>query len=534
MFDVQRCQQPVLHPEYSQWQCPVWQPEQPALALLRQAARRSLVQAAERWTAALPGTRQQHTTHWLTGNPDSQPLVLTGHQPVVFHAGLAFKYAVTEQFAAAHSAIGVAILIDTDEGDAGRFPVPSVPADGLPEATTPDTTPDTAPWPALATQHISWTAPDHAGAGQSSGRLLGTGLLASAQQRALVTQQVQQWLISAGCQSSLAGFLQAAESYAALPDSGLTTAVANTVVRRQAGIGGRLLELPLSLVCGLPEVVRFLSGLLNRAGQFVQAYNESLQQYRQQQGIRNAANPFPDLRISAAGDGHELPLWLVDLSGGQRHVAWLWRRAGQQWLGTESGPDVELWPGLEAESMLSLRLRGQQLVPRGGLISALLRLLFADLFVHGLGGGKYDPAVDVLIRRWWGEASPGFVTASASRYLFPQLRAELQRLRAFADSQRDLQYNPDRFLGRGIFSAACEQRLVELLQSRAEYLLQLQQRRERGEGGRDVGIQLQRLTEQLRATATADIAPQLQALQQLPTATAEQLESRLWPWYFLD
>ena len=113
-------------------------------------------------------------------------------------------------------------------------------------------------------------------------------------------------------------------------------------------------------------------------------------------------SPFPDLRISAAGDGHELPLWLVDLSGGHRHVAWLWRRAGQQWLGTESGPDVELWPGLEAESMLSLRLRGQQLVPRGGLISALLRLLFADLFVHGLGGGKYDPAVDVLIRRWWG------------------------------------------------------------------------------------------------------------------------------------
>jgi hypothetical protein len=49
-----------------------------------------------------------------------------------------------------------------------------------------------------------------------------------------------------------------------------------------------------------------------------------------------------------------------------------------------------------------------------------------------------------------------------------------------------------------------------------------------------VGIRLQRLTEELRATATSDIAPQLQALQQLPPATAEQLESRLWPWYFLD
>lgn len=534
MFDMQRCQQPVLQPDYSQWQCPVWQPEQPALARLRQAARRSLVQAAERWTAALPGTRQQHTAHWLTGNPDTQPLVLTGHQPVVFHAGLAFKYAITEQFAAAHGAIGVAILIDTDEGDAGRFPVPSVPSDGRHEATTPGATPDTSPWPALRTQHISWTAPDHAGAGQGSSRLLGTGLLAAAQQRALVTQQVQQWLISAECQSSVEGFVQAAEDYAALPDTGLTTAVANTVVRRQAGIGGRLLELPLSLICGLPEVVRFLSDLLHRAGQFVQAYNESLQQYRQQQGIKNAANPFPDLRISVAGDGHELPLWLVDLSVGQRQVAWLWRREGQQWLGTESGPDVELWPGLAAESILSLRLRGLQLVPRGGLISALLRLLFADLFVHGLGGGKYDPAVDVLIRRWWGEESPGFVTASASRYLFPQLRAELQRLRSFADRQRELQYNPDRFLGRGIFSAACEQRLADLLQSRVELLTQLQQRREQGQGGRDVGIRLQRLTEELRATATSDIAPQLQALQQLPPATAEQLESRLWPWYFLD
>jgi flagellar biosynthesis chaperone FliJ len=213
-------------------------------------------------------------------------------------------------------------------------------------------------------------------------------------------------------------------------------------------------------------------------------------------------------------------------------VVWLWHRDGQRWLGTESGVEVELCAGLEAESLLSLRWKGQQLVPRGGLISALLRLLFADLFVHGLGGGKYDPAVDELIRVWWGEHPPGFAVASASHYLFGEQRAELLRLREFAGRQRELQYNPDRFLGQSIFTEQAEQRLRALLAEKEVLVSELQRRRSAGMSAAEIGTQLQRLTERLRETAGADLQPQLQVLQQLSDETLQQLENRQWPWYY--
>lgn len=522
MFDLTDSDAPILQPELSQWRCEPRQPLNTDLQRLRQSARRSLVSAALRFTSALPG-HTDTSADWLTGDPDACPLVLTGHQPVVFHPGLAFKYQVTEQFAASSGAIAVAIQIDTDEGDAGLFAAPAAVDDqaaaggGL--------------WAALTQRRASWVA----GSGESVG-LLGTGQLGSVEQREHVAEQVQRWLISAGCPAAAGSFASVAGWYRQLPASGVSMAVANTVVRRRAGIGSRLLELPLSAVCGLPEVVRFLCGVLRRAEEFFGAYNQALQGFRQQQGIRNAANPFPDLHRVSEGDGrgerYELPLWLVDLAGGKRQVVWLWHRDGQRWLGTEFGVEVELWAGLEAESILSLRLRGQQLVPRGGLISALLRLLFADLFVHGLGGGKYDPAVDELIRVWWGEFPSGYVVASASKYLFAEQRAELLRLREFAGRQRELQYNPDRFLGQSIFSEQAEQRLRELLDAKAVLVTELQRRRTAGQAAQDIGTQLQRLTERLRATAAADLQPQLQVLQQLSDETLQQLESRQWPWYY--
>ncbi len=521
MFDLTDSENPILQPELSQWRCVPWRPADVGLQQLRQSARRSLVQAARQFTAALPG-HSETSADWLVEDPDTQPVVLTGHQPVVFHSGLAFKYQVTEQFVRSAGATGVAVQIDTDEGDAGQFGIPAGVAEPAGAVA--------GLWRALTQRRFTWTAQ---AAGGAAAGLLGSGQLCSVAERERLLQQVQRCLRSAGSEGAAESFGQAGGSYLELPESGVSVSQANTVVRRRGGIGAGLLELPLSWICGLPEVLRFLCGVLQRAEDFFGAYNGALQRFRQQQGIRNAANPFPDLRFVAGADGErwELPLWLVDLPRGERRVVWLWRRAGQRWLGVESGGESELWPGLEAEAVWSLRLRGLQLIPRGGLISALLRLLFADLFVHGLGGGKYDPAVDELIRSWWGEDPPGFAVASASRYLFAEQRAELLRMREFAGRQRELQYNPDRFLGQSIFSEQGERGLRGLLAEREFLVSELRRRRAAGEGAQDIGTQLQRLTERLRAAAIADLQPRLQVLQQLSDETVQQLENRQWPWY---
>ena len=81
---------------------------------------------------ALPSNQQK----LLTGDPATQPIVMTGHQPVIFHSGLTFKYETTERFAAENNAIGVAVIIDTYQGDAGQFSHPQKFAERLESAAS--------------------------------------------------------------------------------------------------------------------------------------------------------------------------------------------------------------------------------------------------------------------------------------------------------------------------------------------------------------------------------------------------------------
>ncbi|HQX51315.1 MAG TPA: hypothetical protein PLR25_15470, partial [Planctomycetaceae bacterium] len=76
-----------------------------ALFDLRKNARRRLVDSAEQFVLRLSDVARragllQGNRPLLTGDPDTSPIVMTGHQPVVFHSGLTFKYQATEAFAA--------------------------------------------------------------------------------------------------------------------------------------------------------------------------------------------------------------------------------------------------------------------------------------------------------------------------------------------------------------------------------------------------------------------------------------------------
>ena len=55
------------------------------------------------------------------------------------------------------------------------------------------------------------------------------------------------------------------------------------------------------------------------------------------------------------------------------------------------------------------------------------RLVLSDLFLHGIGGAKYDQLTDLIIARFFGLQPPGFVTLSATVLLFEDRTAELTR-----------------------------------------------------------------------------------------------------------
>ena len=506
---------PIIDPPLSEWPSVRATLADSALQSLRTMARRRLVQSAEQFVQRLRDIGQasgllREPPSPLSGDPDSTPLVMTGHQPVIFHSGLTFKYETTKGFAARTDAIAVAVIIDTDEGDAGAFAFPETAGDS-----------------GTGSVHRMVTAEATLGIAPS------LYLASRKKPRALIEAEAQRvitGLESCGCSETSTHFRQVADQYASLATDSMMEA--NLIVRLNAGIGGRMLEMPLSVICGFPEVIRFFGEILSRPFEFVECYNETLDAFRAEQKIRNAANPFPNLQTSA--DQCELPFWIVDRNAGIRSAVSIQQRGQDRTLATVDGAVSELIPGNEAATIFSLMIAGKHLIPRGALITATLRLLFSDLFVHGTGGGRYDRYTDTLIRRWWNVEPAPFAVASASRYLFADQRRELSRIQGIAGQLRDLQFNPQRHFGSGIFSPALEDSLRRRIASKDAAVERLRQARESGESARDIGREIQQIGDEIKTSVAAEFEGQMSILKATSDASIATLNNRLWPWMFFE
>jgi hypothetical protein len=75
------------------------------------------------------------------------------------------------------------------------------------------------------------------------------------------------------------------------------------------------------------------------------------------------------------------------------------------------------------------------------------RYLLGDLFIHGIGGAKYDELGDEIARRYFGIEPPGYLALSMTLWLgLPLDSATVDELSAVDRRLRDLRFNPDRYL----------------------------------------------------------------------------------------
>jgi hypothetical protein len=74
------------------------------------------------------------------------------------------------------------------------------------------------------------------------------------------------------------------------------------------------------------------------------------------------------------------------------------------------------------------------------------RLLIGDLFVHGIGGAKYDELGDTILHHFFELPPPGFLTATMTLWLgLPEPDVDPDGLPALERHLRDLRHQPDRF-----------------------------------------------------------------------------------------
>jgi hypothetical protein len=426
---------------------------------LRQEARQELLQSARRYTAAYRDVP-------VAGAADSTLLLLAGHQPQLFHAGVWFKNFVLSSLGQQLGAAPVNLLIDNDILSAAsiRVPTPS-PAGWQVEALAFDQGSEALPYEERQIRDGDCFA--------SFGRRV-LAALPGAQEEPLVRRY---WpLVLAASQRS----------------RNVGRCLAEARHRIEGDWQQQTLEVPLSTVCSSLPFAWFAAHLLAHLPRLHAVHNTSLSEYRRVNRLRSRSHPVPDL--AREGAWWEAPFWLWTRDAPRRRRLFVRPGgAGLELTDRESwhtqlplGPDASAERAVEA--WRAWGERGVRLRPRALITTMYARLMLADLFLHGIGGAKYDQLTDAIIDRFFGLRAPPFATLSATALLFPdrtaQLRAELQQTRA---RLRELRYAPERHLAR-------TPEIETLLAAKRQWLAQAPprgQRRARHQGIEQVNLALQ-------------------------------------------
>ena len=185
--------------------------------------------------------------------------------------------------------------------------------------------------------------------------------------------------------------------------------------------GLQTLELPQSVVCGSEPFHWFLVHLIANIERFRDCYNQAVQEYRRANRIRNAAHPVPDL--VAEGPWIEAPLWIWTAEQPQRRRVFVCRRGREILVSDRAGQELRLPLTVDGdatdavERLMAWSRQGVKIRSRALVTTLWARLALSDLFLHGIGGAKYDQVTDRLIETFFGLAPPGIMVLSATLYL---------------------------------------------------------------------------------------------------------------------
>jgi len=204
--------------------------------------------------------------------------------------------------------------------------------------------------------------------------------------------------------------------------------------------GCNVAEARLSLL----PITAFFCQILSDIADFHADYNECVRSYRKAHRMRSATHPVPDLITS--GEYFEAPFWWLDTDG-SRHRLFV-RTHGDAATLTRTPPVGEITIPLRANEPLGeMNAGGVRIAPRALTTTMFLRLCVADLFIHGIGGAKYDELTDDIIRRYFGIEPPEYMVVSGTLRLpfedklFPRFGCWNPRRKA-----RDVLWNPERYI----------------------------------------------------------------------------------------
>ncbi|MCA9137736.1 MAG: hypothetical protein KDB00_13285 [Planctomycetales bacterium] len=397
------------------------------LRSIRESARKQLLQDARRYTSAY-----RDVSFASPAQPGSQSIVMAGHQPTLFHPGVWFKNFALNRVGELSDSIAINLVVDSDvagvssirvprlDGASGEFGFSAVPYDrrggGVPYEQ------------ALIEDRETFDAFDRNVANTLTG-IVDDPMVTTMWQFA---REAINRCGYAGC------------------------ALAQARHRQEADLDLQTLEIPQSVVCRGEAFATFVMGILRDLPRFHDCYNASAQFYRQAHGIRSNAHPVPDL--GRDGDWYQAPLWVYGNQSPKRRGVWVRLSASGSVM--EISDRDKRYRKIEAanldsadEAFAALASPEFKIRSRALVTTMYARMVLSDLFLHGIGGGKYDQLGDLISRAFWGVRPQHFMVMSATVLLPGHQQHPIGRIDdaiARLDRKcRDIEYQPERFADAG-------------------------------------------------------------------------------------
>ncbi len=365
------------------------------------------------------------------------PLVVTGHQPELFHPGVWIKNFALQAIAREVGGSSLNLIVDNDTPKSASIRVPTVTGGRLRSIPVEfDDWAGEAPYEDLAVRDEERFASFPDRVAEVLGDQVADPLIQDFWPRALASSR----------RTDRIGYRFAAARHGV-----------------EASWGIRNAEVPLGLACETEGFLWFACHLLAHLPRFQQVHNEALDRHRRAHGIRSRHHPVPAL--SQEGDWREAPFWAWRASNPRRRPLFARQldRSMQLRIGgeTEVLAEIPLSPDRDAccavEELQRLPSLGVRLRTRALTTTMFARFLLADLFVHGIGGAKYDELGDAVALGFFGVEPPPFLTLSMTLRLgLGVTEATEDRRREVVREIRDLAFNPDRHLAGPLDEATRE------------------------------------------------------------------------------
>ncbi|QDV83131.1 hypothetical protein [Planctomycetes bacterium TBK1r] len=394
------------------------------ISSLRRSAREQLLRDARRYTSAYRDID-------FAGSAE-QTIVMAGHQPTLFHPGVWFKNFALDRVGKTSGSVAVNLVVDSDVAGPSSVRVPYLYGDA-------------------GTVGFKAIAFDRRGGGVPY-------------EQSLVEDRELFDVFDHNVAETVAGIVENPlipalwqHSRDAINRCGYAgCALAQGRHRLEADLGLQTLEIPQSVVCRGDAFASFAMQILSDLPRFHECYNAATEYYRAAHGIRSKAHPVPNL--GRDGEWLEAPFWVYGNQSPKRRSVWVRISA--------AGSVMEISDrdkrhrkidasnqSAAADAFLALASPEFKIRSRALITTMYARLVLSDLFLHGIGGGKYDQLGDLISRAFWNVEPPRFMVMSSTVLLpghqrFPSAEVDAE-IRKRNRQLRDLDFQPERYAGSG-------------------------------------------------------------------------------------